>query len=201
MEENIKRIKELVTKIEPISMENVEDEEAEALNRAKFLTSKAIKDYLMEIVKEKLKEKNHYKKVKELIETLGTPDYTEYNKFCFRGKNTDFKLGIQVSTVDEIDVIVCLLAPIDAFSTIFKEVSRTMKLTDQYYQFMMYTNQGLYNMLRNYISDIDFSQLKIDTDTYKTTFHPNPCKKVIAPIFYYIHEDGSMTKAGSFLNK
>src|SRR3989344_696067 len=172
------------------------DKEVDALlNQAKILTSKVIRDYLLVIIKEELENENNtkYKQLYKKIMQLDVSDFLGCQKIQIKNIE-DITLVIQIGIANKETHKFDMLYPnMDVLKAIFFRIARFMEMTNAQYKNMMSTSSDLYKMLCEYIPNVDFSQLRINNNTWTMAFHEKHIMRIV-PIVYYTDNTGHPIK-------
>lgn len=167
------------------------DEVDAIINHAKILTSKIIRDYLLEIAKEELEDKDK-KKLKMLTKSIMKIDVTPHigcEKIQMKGYE-NFTLVIQVGVADKrVHKFDICYPSKEALTAIFYRIGKFMEMVNAYYKQMMGNNKATYEMLCNFMSDIDFSELRINTNTWTLAFAEKSIMRIV-PVIYYTDKNG-----------
>ena len=172
-----------------------EDETDAILNHVKIFTGKIIRDYLLAIADEELKDKDatKFKELTDEIMKIDVPNHVGCEKIQI--KNLDnvvliIQIGIANKDTHTFDI---LYPNMDVLKAIFFRIKKFMEMTNGYYKQMMSINKNCYQLLCNYISDIDFSQLRLNYNTWTMAFAEKSIMRIV-PVVYYTDNKGRPVK-------
>ena len=165
------------------------DEEIDILlNKCPILVGKVIRNYLIEIVKENLKDDSvEYLKMIEKLNTIDVPDHTGCIRIEFK-ETSDLILVLQIGIVEKETHKFDIAFPSkQALNAIFFRIKKLVDTTGAYYKLLVMKYKDIFELLKIAIPQIDFSELKLNYSTWTMAFHSDS-KKRIAPITYYVNK-------------
>ncbi len=161
------------------------------INHAKIMCSLPIKNYLLWLVEEEIKENSDtLNELKMMIEQIPTADKTGSQTIEIPFNNQKFVIVFQTAIVKKdhkFDIMIPDLGKKKEESLtkkIFETIDRHAEMINTYYKQMMIDNRRIYLALSSAIKTVDFNTLKINEINRSLAFHEKYDKRLGVVLFY-----------------
>ena len=187
---------DIINRIKPLALKDgFTEKEVDALmNSSKIFTSKIIREYLQYVIKEELENKDDiktlkFKKLNKKLMKIQVSNHVGCLQIQF--KNLEelilvIQIGIANKETHKFDI---LFPNKESLKAIFFHIKKIMEMTNGYYKNMMLCNKQFFRLLCDYIPNVDFSELKLNYDSWTMAFSADHLFRIV-PVVYFTDKAG-----------